>query len=302
VRIHSIFSLHNINNPSDEKFLEKIVWSLSNLCRGKQTSEMNNIIPVFPVLVKLLSSTHCETLLNACWAFTYLTEENDTVVKALKEENLIPQFVSLLTHENTKITHVALRILGNFMLSGYVQEVIDCGIMNYINALFTSNDKHVKCEICYLLSLIAENGEDNISLLINSSSELRTLINMMQYGMLSEKMEATWVMFNLANKGTDLQLRALADMAAIPALCQNLDVQDIKFILLVLDSIENFLMVGDRLGLDYKRILDECGGREKLETLISHQSDDVYRKSNFIYEEYFEERSIDEGECDWDYE
>ena len=71
--------IENISNAPNETFLEKVVWCLSNLCRGKQTVEMNNIIPVFPVLIKLLDTSHVETLQNTCWALAYLTEDNETV-------------------------------------------------------------------------------------------------------------------------------------------------------------------------------------------------------------------------------
>jgi importin subunit alpha-1 len=293
--------LQNITNAPNEKFLEKIVWSLSNLCRGKQTSEMNNIIPVFPVLINLLSSTHEEILLNTCWALSYLTEGNDTVTQALIENESTSKFISFLSHENTKIIHIALRILGNFILSGHVQEVVDAGIMIYTNALFTNHDRDVRYEICYLISLIVYSGTESIDLLINSPSVLQMIISMMQNSVLNERMEATWVIFNIANKGTDLQLQVLADLGAIPALCHNLEVPDIKFILIVLDSIENFLMVGERLNFDYKILLEECGGREKMDALMSHQSDEVYRKSNSISEEFFEEKNEDwdEEEVNW---
>merc|ERR1712012_1157198 len=112
---------------------------------------------------------------------------------------------------------------------------------------------------------------------------------MMKESPLNERMEAMWVIFNIANKGTDLQLKSLVDMGAIPALCFNLEVSDIKFTLLVLDSIENILVVGERLALNYRLLFEECGGKNKIEALLSHQSDEVYHKSNSIYEEYFDE-------------
>ncbi len=257
---------------------------------------MNDIIPVFPVLIKLLGTSHSETLLNTCWSLAYLTEDNDTVAQELIEQkNLTSKFVSFLDHENTKIAYVAMRILGNFILSGHIQDVIDAGVMNHTGALFRSHDRSVRYEICYLLSLIVDCGSEYISLIINSSSELEMIINILKESSLDERMEAGWVMFNIATKGTDLQLKSLVDMGAISALCFNLDVPDIKFLLLVLDSIENILMVGERLALDYHLSFEETGGREKIESLLSHQNDKVYHKANQIYEDFFEEGTDDDS-------
>jgi len=290
--------LHNISNSPNDEFLEKIVWSLSNLCRGKQTAEMNNIIPVFPVLIKLLGSSHSETLINTCWALAYLTEDNDTVAQELIEQDLTTTFVPFLAQENTKIAYVVMRILGNFILSGHIQKVIDAGIMNHTDALLSSHDRSVRYEICYVLSLIVDSGDELINLIIDSSSELEIIINILKESSLDERMEAGWVIFNIATKGTDIQLKALVDMDVMSALCFNLNVPDIKFLLLVLDSIENILIVGERLALDYRCSFEDNGGKEKIESLLSHPNDKVYSKANEIYEEFLEQNTDD----DWDQE
>lgn len=271
---------------------------------------MNHIHTVSSTLIQLIQSRsstsfndQSETLTNACWAITYLTEDNDDVVEALveRQSNFLSTVVSLLGHESTPIRYVALRMLGNFTLSGYIDYIIDAGAMNYTCTLFTNHDRIVRNEACYFLSLIAANGTECIDTLINSpSSDLKLICTVMQNSTLSERMEATWVMFNICNDGTDVQLKSLVDIGAIPALCYNLNVPDIKFTLLVLDSIENLLMVGERLALNFTVLLEECGGREKIESLLTAENDDVYRKSNSIYEEYFEECNTAGSMDEWD--
>ena len=290
---------------------------------------MNNIISAIPVLIQLvrtLSSSpssqnnkNSDILLNACWALAYLTDDNESVVQALIEQNLTLTCVTLLTHESSKIVHVALRILGNFIVSGYIREIIEAinlisantkaensnritetkvNMMEYTSSLFTTpkykDDKNLRNEAFYFLSLVADSGTEYIDeMLVNLSSsssehQLKILFQIMQTSSLNERMDATWVMFNIAKNGTDAQLGALVGHGVIPALCYNLSVPDTKFTLLVLDSIENFLLVGDRLELDCRILLEECGGYEKMELLLNAENDDVYRKTNFIFEEFFE--------------
>lgn len=290
------YRLENISHSSNDNFREKIVWSLSNLCRGKQTPEMNNIIHAFPTLIELLNTSHCETLINACWGLAFLTEDNESVIQSLIEQNLTPKFISFLQHENPKIVIVALRILGNFILCGHLQHLLDSGFMNHTQSLLNNTDSSVRSETCYLLSLVTDHGTDFIDVLISISTAMRRVIEIMQDSSLHERTEAIWAIFNIANKGSDLQLKTLVDLGALPSLCQNLQVHDVKIILLILESIENILLVGERMALQYKINLEECGGRQKLEALLDHQSDDVYRKANHICDQYFCEECRDEYE------
>jgi importin subunit alpha-1 len=265
---------------------------------------MNNIIPAIPLLINLVKTTsHEEILLNTCWALTYLSQENDTVSQKLVEQHhLTNKFVTFLSNPNTPITYVALRILGNFVLSGFFKEVIDAGVLQYTESLYKNQDKDIRNETYYFLSLIAESGSESIDMLLNSStSDLQMICNTMQNAVLNERMEAIWVIFNVAKHGTDEQLKSLVGLGAIQALCYNLNVPDVRFTLLVLDSIENILLVGDRLALDFKVLFEECGGRESIESMLTAENDIVYRKANAIFEEFFEESgtSTEEWEEDW---
>lgn len=296
------------------------MWTISNICRGKQSIQMNHIIPVFPTLIHLIHTSQSDQIIiNACWAFTYLTEDNDTVCQELVQQQkqmqqlqhnkqnifLTSKFVSFLTHANTDIVYVALRLLGNLILGGFINNVIDAGVINHIHLLLKNNDIKIRNETYYFLTLIAGSGKEYIDTLLMSSSSMSGLniiiCETMQNASLSERSEAMWIIFTIAKNGTDLQLQSLVDLGAIPALCYNLNVPDIKFILLVLDSIENCLLVGDRLGLDYKVLVEECGGRDQIETLLSAENDSVYRKSIAIYEEFFEKEEEEEDYAyDWD--
>lgn len=256
---------------------------------------MNAIIPAIPTLVNLLDTkTHSETLLNACWGLTYLTEENDSVVQSLIQENVSSKLLSFLQHKNSDIVLVALRIIGNFIHNGFLQHMIDSGFLNNVPSLLRNCDSSIRSEICYLLSLVADHGTEYIEYLIKLSEEMRRVIDIMQNSSLNERTEAIWVIYNIANKGSDLQLKILVDLGALPSLCQNMHVNDIKIILLILESIENILLVGERLGLGYDVRFEECEGRQKLEDLFSHSCDDVYRKANHISERFLEEGSVDE--------
>ena len=257
---------------------------------------MKKIVHAFPTLIDLLNTSHCETLLNACWGLAFLTEDNESVVQSLIEQNLTPKLTSFLQHENPKIALVALRVLGNFILCGHLQHLIDSAFMNHVQSLLNNPHSSVRSETCYLLSLVTDHGTDYIDLLISIPTAMRRVIEIMQDSPLHERTEAIWVIFNIANKGSDLQLKTLVELGVIPSLCQNLQVHDVKIVLLILESIENILLVGERMALQYKISFEECGGRQKLESLLDHRSDDVYRKTNQICDEYFCEECRDEYE------
>ena len=114
------------------------------------------------------------------------------------------------------------------------------------------------------------------------------------------KIECLWVIGSISSCGTEVQLQKLVKSNVIPYLCQNLEFYDPKTILMILDSIDNILIAGDRLCDDYRTIFHEYDGIEFIESLQTHINDDVYRRSVEIIEFHFGGGDDDDEEDDAD--
>ena len=100
------------------------------------------------------------------------------------------------------------------------------------------------------------------------------LVAMLQSAEFDIRKEAAWAVSNATSGGTPMQIRQLVQRGAIPALCSLLGVQDAKIVSVALEGIENILRMGDIEREAFSqaeninaRLLEEAGGREKLEAL-----------------------------------
>ena len=90
----------------------------------------------------------------------------------------------------------------------------------------------------------------------------------------------------------------LVAMGYIPPLCGMLTWGDAKVITVAMEAIENILIAGTRQAVNnnginpYARIVEECGGIDKLETLQRHDNQSIYRRAVGLLKEYFD--AVDE--------
>jgi importin subunit alpha-1 len=73
-----------------------------------------------------------------------------------------------------------------------------------------------------------------------------------------------------------------------------LTAQDAKIVLVALEAIENILDVGERLATKnqnhenpYVSTIEEADGIDKIESLQSHENEEIYKKVIHILENYF---------------
>ena len=108
--------------------------------------------------------------------------------------------------------------------------------------------------------------------------------------------EAEWVIGNATIHGTDEQIRYLVELNIIPLLCDLLTSESSrrKFIL---ETLKNILKSGQNASTlnngnnPYAIIIEECNGLDKIESLLNHQSEKVYKMSLEIIEIYFPEEN-----------
>jgi importin subunit alpha-1 len=91
------------------------------------------------------------------------------------------------------------------------------------------------------------------------------------------------------------------ELGCIKPLCDTLNVNDTRIIVVALEGLENILRVGEKIkmmpGSDninpYARLVEAADGLDKIESLQDHPSEDIYEKAVHILESFYD---ADEGE------
>jgi hypothetical protein len=99
--------------------------------------------------------------------------------------------------------------------------------------------------------------------------------------------EAFWALSNITVAGGTYHVISIVEHGAIDAFCSILELNNVEIILSALTAISKILRVGAESDRDYTRLVDGCGGLEKVERLQEHESDEVYRLAQGIIETYF---------------
>lgn len=287
--------LKNIENPANDSLLSNCVWALSNFCRGKPQPHLDTVAPAIPYLAQLIMTENKTSLMDACWALSYISDGEDNRIETVMNTGVTPALVKMLGSDSASFVTPALRTLGNFVSGNdsQTQAVVDAGALQHAEALLSHSKRNIRKETCWLISNIAAGNQSQISQLVSNQRVLSGVINHVQGAEWEVRKEATWVLSNIATGGADGHVHALVELGGIDALCTVIDVADPKILLVVLDAIESILRVGRNCGRDYNGFVDECDGLDKIENLQSHDNESVYEKSIHIIENYF---GVEEGE------
>lgn len=86
-----------LSKPVRLTMIRNAVWALSNLCRGKSPPPaFSKVAPCLPVLAHLLNQTDAETLADACWALSYLSDGPNDKIQAVIDAGVCRRLVELL--------------------------------------------------------------------------------------------------------------------------------------------------------------------------------------------------------------
>jgi len=281
--------LQNVANPSSDSLLRNVVWALSNFCRGKPQPKIEYVAPALPFISDLIESGHTSSLMDTCWALSYISDGDDARIQEVMNSGVVPHLVKFLTHESTSIITPALRTLGNFVSGNdsQTQAVVDAGVLDNVVPLLVNPKKNVRKEACWLVSNIAAGTHAQIASIMRSPRPLSLIIDAVKHAEWEVKKEATWVVSNIATGGLDEHVKGLVELNAIDALCGVLTTNDSKIVMIALDALDKILEVGQRADKDYVTMVDESDGLERIEQLQEHSNDNVYKKAIHIIETYF---------------
>jgi len=287
------------NQNSKITLLRNATWTLSNLCRGKPQVPFEAIRNTLPILSQLLYSADHDVLTDACWAFSYISDDTgpeNEKISAVIQSGAVPRLIHLLGHRNNNVKHPALRTIGNIVTGNdnQTQEVINNNALPQLMALLSNVKKAIRKEACWTISNITAGSVEQIEAVIKNSL-FEPVIQLMQRGEFDVKKEAAWAVSNATSGGSVEQIRYLVTLGVIPSLCDLLTLNNVKVILVALEGLENILKLGenDKAQTQGKNLyaikVEECGGLDQLENLqtVEMIGDEVYERLITIVRKYF---------------
>lgn len=305
-----------------------VAWIFSLFSRQFKTSSKNQSGQpkweraklMLPALHNLISMDDSETVVEACWAFSSLTEDPtdnnehlDDILKVLP--GLCKKLVHILETGLNKPRHrvPALRTLGH-ILSGnhdHTEAVLQANVMPILSTLLKDPLPEIQKEVCWSISNIASQSVKPVI----EAKLIPPLIFLMKSGSnidFAIRKEVTWAITNSIDSADTQQLQYMVGQGVISALCANLKIDEVHVLLKSLEALRTVLRADkhntlpDTIlppgnsgppGKPYADLVEECDGLRFLEALLENENEDVYELTSKIIAEFFKPDDFDDEDA-----
>lgn len=268
------------------------VWTLSNLCRGKNTPPSLEIIrPLLPLFSSLLESNDPKITIDTLWAISYVSDiDGDRINAIIDCGNLLHKVVELTSHNNQAVQSPALRIVGNIVTGtdAQTQAAIHCGLLPRLKYLLENCKKSMKKEVCWTISNITAGTNSQLDAVIDTGI-IPILVDLLTNADFDTKKEAAWAIANATSNKLMPQIEHLVQNGAIKPICDLLFCPDPRIIAVSLEALENILVCGKAFSPNpFVSKIEEAGGCEKIEQLQVHPNKVIFKKASSLIDEFFE--------------
>jgi len=232
--------------------LRNAAWTLSNLCRWDQSeAHLMRILPALPHIAQLLYHDDEDTLVDACWALSYLSDGNDKHIDAVVRLQVCERLVTILRmhHDYRRAKVPALRSLGNIITGSDDQTEVAtaAGAVPALVALLRDEKRLVRKEAAWALSNVLAGTKHQLQLVFDHHG-IQELLARLQEDHVQVQQEAAWAISNALLGGDDKHVDFLVQQRTIEIMCGVLQGKPTAGIITVIvEALDRILEVGATL-------------------------------------------------------
>lgn len=177
--------------------------------------------------------------------------------------------------------------------------VIAAGALEPLKRLLQSSKPNIVKEATWTVSNITAGNSDQIEHVV-AANIFPLIRNILERGDFKAQKEAAWVVTNTTTSGTAQQvIQLVTKLDIFIPFCRLLDSKDARTVKVVLAGITNMLEFADKYGGTESlcQLIEEHGALDLLEMLQNHENEEVYKRSLFIIDKYFNDGEVCSNDC-----